>query len=386
MRQPVRLVFIVIALLIVGMSVYYSNVLVKQMTEVERNRIEIWAEATKRMISDDTSDNLDYIFKIIEDNKNIPVVLLDEHNNVLQSRNIKEPAQNKTEFYAKFVASLKANRPPMIINIGTEKQFVYYDDSLLIKQLQYFPFVQLGVIFVFLLVAFFAFASSKKSEQNKVWVGLSKETAHQLGTPISSLLAWTDLLRAKYADDKLIAEMSKDVNRLTIIAERFSKIGSTPDLQPANLNETLLNAIQYMQKRSSAKVEIRSKFEATEQPVFVALNLPLFEWVIENLCKNAIDAMDGVGNIEISTHSTAKSVMIDIEDDGKGMERKMFKQVFKPGFTTKKRGWGLGLSLAKRIIEQYHHGKIFVKSSEQNAGTIFRIVLDTSETSKRGDK
>jgi signal transduction histidine kinase len=375
MRQPIRLLFILIALLIVGVSVFFSNQLAKQMTEVERNRIEIWAEAIKRMISDETNDNMDYIFKIIEDNKNIPVVVVDEQNNVLHSLNINEPANNKTEFYGKLITRLKNKRPPMIINLDDEKQFVYYDDSQLIKKLYYFPYVQLGVIIVFLLVAFFAFASSTKSEQNKVWVGLSKETAHQLGTPISSMLAWTDLLRGKYPNDTLISEMSKDVNRLKIIAERFSKIGSTPDLQSANLNETLLNTTQYMQKRSSAKVEIRSRFEGSEQPIFAALNVPLFEWVIENLCKNAIDAMDGVGNIEITARRTAKNIVIDVEDDGKGMERKMFKQVFKPGFTTKKRGWGLGLSLAKRIIEQYHHGKIFVKSSEPNIGTTFRIIL-----------
>jgi signal transduction histidine kinase len=230
------------------------------------------------------------------------------------------------------------------------------------------------VIIVFLLIAFFAFSSTKKAEQNRVWVGLSKETAHQLGTPISSLLAWVDLLRAKYDDERLIPEMAKDVNRLRIIAERFSKIGSTPDLQIVSLNETIQNAVQYMSNRSSQKVAITYSFQNDNQ-MFARLNVPLFEWVIENLCKNAIDAMDGIGKIDITASQSENTIIIDVKDTGKGIERKKFKTVFNPGFTTKKRGWGLGLSLAKRIIEEYHAGKIFVKNSEINIGTTFRIIL-----------
>ena len=238
----------------------------------------------------------------------------------------------------------------------------------------YFPYIQLGVIFVFLLVAFFAFSGTKKAEQNQVWVGLSKETAHQLGTPISSLLAWVDLLKMRHQEDKLIGEMEKDVNRLRIIAERFSKIGSKPDLQIVSLNETLLNSVQYMTKRSSEKVAIKCHFPADEH-LFIQLNVPLFEWVIENLCKNAIDAMDGIGRIDINVLPKNEEVYIDVKDTGKGMDKRKFKVIFTPGFTTKKRGWGLGLSLAKRIIEEYHGGKIFVKQSELNAGTVFRIIL-----------
>jgi signal transduction histidine kinase len=230
------------------------------------------------------------------------------------------------------------------------------------------------VIFVFLLVAFFAFSGTKKAEQNQVWVGLSKETAHQLGTPISSLLAWVDLLKMRHSEDKLIGEMEKDVNRLGIIAERFSKIGSKPDLQMVSLNETLDNAVQYMANRTSQKVAIQCHFP-TEEAVFIYLNIPLFEWVIENLCKNAIDAMDGIGSIDINVTNRNEEVVIDVKDTGKGIDKSKFKVVFTPGFTTKKRGWGLGLSLAKRIIEEYHGGKIFVKQSELNTGTVFRIVL-----------
>jgi len=374
MRQHLRLIFIAVALLIVVVSVYFSNRLAAAMTAEERNRVALWAEAEMKMIAAEENVDVDFLLKTLESNSTIPVILIDGENNVWGVKNVKEPELGKNEFYQKYIERLRAKREPFVIDIDGEKFYVLYDDSLLIKRLQYFPFVQLGVIIIFLFVAFFAFASSQKSEQNKVWVGLSKETAHQLGTPISSLLAWTEILQTKYGNDGLITEMSKDVARLRIIAERFSKIGSTPDLQPADLKETLQNAITYMQRRSSAKVEIHSRFNS-QKPTVAALNIPLFEWVIENLCKNAIDAMDGVGNIEIRVRETPKNIIVDVEDDGKGMERKLFKQVFKPGFTTKKRGWGLGLSLAKRIIEQYHHGKIFVKNSEQNVGTTFRIIL-----------
>jgi signal transduction histidine kinase len=237
------------------------------------------------------------------------------------------------------------------------------------------------VIVIFLLVAFFAFSGTKKAEQNQVWVGLSKETAHQLGTPISSLLAWVDLLKMRHEEDKLIGDMEKDVNRLRIIAERFSKIGSKPDLQLVSLNETLTNAVQYMSNRSSQKVVIQCHFE-NDDPVLLKLNVPLFEWVIENLCKNAIDAMDGIGRIDITVFSKSDEVFIDVKDTGKGMDKRKYKVVFTPGFTTKKRGWGLGLSLAKRIIEEYHGGKIFVKQSELNVGTVFRIIFNVKSNHK----
>jgi signal transduction histidine kinase len=243
-----------------------------------------------------------------------------------------------------------------------------------LKQLYYFPYIQLGVIVIFLFISFFAFSSTKNAEQNRVWVGLSKETAHQLGTPISSLLAWVDLLKARYTEDKLIHEMSKDVNRLRIIAERFSKIGSAPDLNLVSLNDALSNAVQYINNRSSQKVAIECHFN-DENPIFVHLNVPLFEWVVENLCKNAIDAMDGVGRIDLFVNHKDNDIVIDVQDTGKGIERNKYKTIFSPGFTTKKRGWGLGLSLAKRIIESYHDGKIYVKQSEIGKGTTFRIEL-----------
>lgn len=370
-----KLVFIIIGVAIIIVSTLFTNRLANKLALEEQKKIEIWAEATRQLISADINTDIDFISKILEGNTTIPVLIIDEKDNLILARNFKEPTKNTDEFYKKEIIKLKSQRTPIEIKFeDNTSQFIYYDDSLLLKQLYYFPYIQLGVIIVFLLIAFFAFSSTKKEEQNRVWVGLSKETAHQLGTPISSLLAWVDILKSRHEEDKLIGEMAKDVNRLRIIAERFSKIGSAPDLQLVSLNETLLNAVQYMVNRSSQKVNIKCHF-TDENPVFIKLNIPLFEWVIENLCKNAIDAMDGVGSIDINIDQKDDEVNIDVKDSGKGIERNKFKTVFNPGFTTKKRGWGLGLSLAKRIVEEYHGGKIFVKHSELNAGTTFRISL-----------
>lgn len=372
--QRLKLIFILIAIAIVLVSTLFTNRLAKSLADEEQKKIEIWAEATRQFIVADENTNINFITTIIEGNTSIPVIMTDANDQMLFARNIEEPKPNVDEFYVKEVARFKAERPAIEVKLDNTIQYIYYDDSLFLKQLYYFPYVQLGVIIVFMLVAFFAFSGTKKAEQNQVWVGLSKETAHQLGTPISSLLAWVDLLKMRHEEDKLILDMEKDVNRLRIIAERFSKIGSKPDLQVVSLNETLLNAVQYMTKRSSQKVAIQCHFPADEH-LFIKLNVPLFEWVIENLCKNAIDAMDGIGRIDIDVLPKNGEVYIDVKDSGKGMDKRKFKVVFTPGFTTKKRGWGLGLSLAKRIIEEYHGGKIFVKQSELNVGTVFRIIL-----------
>jgi len=379
--QRLKLVFILIAIAIVLVSTLFTNRLAKSLAAEELKKIEIWAEATRQIIVADENTNINFISKIIEENNSIPIIMTDDKGQMLFSRNIEEPKSKVNEFYEKEVARLKAKHPGIEIKLDNTVQYIYYDDSVFLKQLYYFPYVQLGVIIIFLLVAFFAFAGTKKAEQNQVWVGLSKETAHQLGTPISSLLAWVDLLKMRHEEDKLIGDMEKDVNRLRIIAERFSKIGSKPDLQIVSLNETLQNAVQYMAKRSSEKVVIQCHFPSNE-PLFISLNVPLFEWVIENLCKNAIDAMDGVGRIDINITPKTDEVYIDVKDTGKGMDKRKYKVVFTPGFTTKKRGWGLGLSLAKRIIEEYHGGKIFVKQSELNMGTVFRIVLKVNNKEK----
>ncbi|MDR3651625.1 MAG: HAMP domain-containing sensor histidine kinase [Paludibacter sp.] len=372
--QRLKLIFILVAIAIVLISTLFTNRLAKSLAIEERKKVEIWAEAVRQSNLADENTNLDLIIKIIEGNTTIPIIYTDAKNQVIFARNFNEPKTNLDEFYKKEIARLNAKRPPIELKFDNTKQYLYYDDSLFLKQLYYFPYVQFGVIFIFLLVAYFAFSSTKNAEQNQVWVGLSKETAHQLGTPISSLLAWVDLLKMRHQEDELIGEMEKDVNRLRIIAERFSKIGSKPDLQIVSLNETLLNAVHYMTNRSSQKVSINCHFP-NEEHLFIKLNVPLFEWVIENLCKNAIDAMNGVGYIDLNIIPKTDEVFIDVKDTGKGIDKNKFKVIFTPGFTTKKRGWGLGLSLAKRIIEEYHGGKIFVKQSELNIGTVFRIIL-----------
>jgi two-component sensor histidine kinase len=367
-----KLIFIVAGAAIIILSTLFTNRLASALALEERKKIELWAEATRQLTEDETAD-IDFLLKIIEGNTTIPVIIIDKNDVLLDSRNFK--SNDKTELNEKIIQQLKKKNPPIVVKLNEDIQYIYYDDSLLLKQLYIFPYIQLGVIIIFLSIAFFAFSGTKKAEQNRVWVGLSKETAHQLGTPISSLLAWVDILKNRHEEDKLIGEMAKDVNRLRIIAERFSKIGSAPDLQLVSLNETLTNAVQYIGNRSSQKVIIKCHFPE-ENSVFIRLNVPLFEWVIENLCKNAIDAMDGTGKIDITVIHKEKEVCIDVKDTGKGLEKKYFKTIFNPGFTTKKRGWGLGLSLAKRIVEQYHGGKIFVKQSELRIGTTFRIILN----------
>ncbi|MDR2840537.1 MAG: HAMP domain-containing histidine kinase [Paludibacter sp.] len=377
-----KLIFTIAGIAIVVGSTIFTNRLANSLSVEEQKKIEIWAEATRQLVVTESETYTDFMFSIIEGNNTIPVIIADANDSLLNFRNIKEPAVNREAFFAKKIISFKAkNQAIEILFDDNNIQYIYYDDSLLLKQLYYFPYIQFAVIVIFLLLAYLVFTSSKRAEQNRVWVGLSKETAHQLGTPISSLLAWTSLLGERYPDDNYISEMQKDIERLNTIADRFSKIGSTPDLQSVNLNQTLTQAATYVANRSSHKVKIDIK-SANENAVLVNLNVPLFEWVIENLCKNAIDAMNGVGQIEISTKAKDNDVIIDVKDNGKGIDRRKFKTVFKPGFTTKKRGWGLGLSLAKRIIEEYHHGKIFVKSSEINAGTTFRIVLKSQNANK----
>jgi two-component system, sporulation sensor kinase D len=373
LSHRLRLIFIVAAALIVIASIFFTNRLTRQLAVEEHKKMEIWAGAMRQVILAGENTDINFFSEIIAGNTTIPVIMTDENDKLISSLNVKEPSSGVDKFYRKEIERLKRKNSHIEVRIDNTLQHIYYDDSLLLKQLKYFPYIQLGVIFIFLLIGYLAFSGTKKAEQNQVWVGLSKETAHQLGTPISSLLAWLDLLKSRH-EDKLFDEMEKDVNRLRIIAERFSKIGSTPDLQPVKLNETVSNAVQYISQRSSQKVLIKCHFETSGQDM-IRLNVPLFEWVIENLCKNAIDAMNGSGFIDIFVQKKTDEYLIDIKDTGKGIDKGKFKAVFTAGFTTKQRGWGLGLSLAKRIVEEYHKGKIFVKQSEINKGTTFRIVL-----------
>ncbi|HOJ65374.1 MAG TPA: HAMP domain-containing sensor histidine kinase [Paludibacteraceae bacterium] len=373
LSQRLRLVFIGSAALIVTASLFFTNRLTRQLATEEHKKMEIWAGAMRQVILAGENTDINFLSEIISGNTTIPVIMTDENDNLISSLNVNEPASKTNDYYRREIERLKKKNSHIEVRIDNTLQHIYYDDSLLLKQLRYFPYIQLGVIFIFLLIAYLAFSGTKKAEQNQVWVGLSKETAHQLGTPISSLLAWLDLLRIRN-DDKLLTEMEKDVNRLKIIAERFSKIGSAPDLQLVKLNETITNAVQYISHRSSQKVIITCHFQTSDNDL-IRMNVPLFEWVIENLCKNAIDAMNGNGKIDIFVQKKSNEYIVDVKDTGKGIEKNKFKAVFSTGYTTKPRGWGLGLSLAKRIIEEYHKGKIFVKQSEIDKGTTFRILM-----------
>ncbi|MDR1730355.1 MAG: HAMP domain-containing histidine kinase [Prevotellaceae bacterium] len=355
---------------------YYSNRLAGDMAQEERQRIELWAEATHSQFFVQDNTGLSFITKVINENTTIPVIVADAQGDVVISRNVETNGGNSEEYFRKKINEWKKIHEPIEISLDEDtKYYFYYDDSTLLKQLSYYPYVQWSVIAVFFVILFIVFTNAKKSEQDRVWVGLSKETAHQLGTPISSLLAWVEILKSQNVEPTLIPEMEKDVNRLRTIAERFSKIGSKPEKEKVSLNKVLDNALAYMQKRTSNKVQISCVYNV-QQPIYLYLNVPLFEWVIENLSKNAIDAMEGEGKINISVTENNERVYIDVQDTGKGIPKSKYKTVFKPGYTTKKRGWGLGLSLVKRIIEEYHGGKIFVKKSEQNKGTTFRIILN----------
>ena len=374
--KKIKYIFSSIALLIVGLSMYYTHQLTKEMAEEERQRISLWAEATQRLVTDTDGSDLVFLMKVIEGNTSIPVLVVDETDNVTIYRNIEIPEGDDGKYIRQMVKKFQRENKPIEISIDENiKHTLYYGNSTMLNKLEYYPYIQWGIILAFFAIIFFVFASAKRSEQNRVWVGLSKETAHQLGTPISSLLAWVEILKEEKVNPDLMTEMEKDVNRLRTIAERFSKIGSIPELTPTNLDTLLQNSLSYMRKRTSDKVQITYHFK-DEMPITLALNQPLFEWVIENLCKNAIDAMSGEGHINVEVAQEKEKVIIDVSDTGKGIPKSKFDAVFSPGFTTKKRGWGLGLSLVKRIIEEYHKGKIFVKHSEIDKGTTFRIILN----------
>lgn len=373
-RQLLKYLFIVAAVVIAITSVFVSDMLIKDLAREERRKIEVWAEATRVVTSEDPGLNMNLILQIIQGNTAIPVMLCNDRDSVMDYKNLELPDKDVDGFLRKKVQELKKKKDPIVIDMedGTY-QYLYYDDSLILKRLLVYPYAQLSVMAVFILTAFLALASTKKAEQNKVWVGLSKETAHQLGTPISSLIAWLEYLKMKEVDPSLLAEMEKDIKRLEMIAERFSKIGSAPEPVPVDVCESVRSALDYMETRISSKVKVT--IEAPEEPVTVLMTQALFAWVIENLCKNAVDAMEGQGDITFHIEEKGKKVRIDVTDTGKGILKSKFKTVFNPGYTTKKRGWGLGLSLVKRIIESYHGGKIYVKSSEIGKGTTFRIEL-----------
>lgn len=384
------IIFMVMSMAVVGVFLYYSDSLVRDLAQQERARMEIWANATREIVksagneSDQAdSSTMDFLMSIIEDNRNIPVLLTDGDGNIMMHRNfsLPEPPDPTAPLFIserneKFLRAKldKMVLTPNVIEIDMgdgERQYLYYEDSSLLKALNYYPYIQIIVLIVFIAIVYFAVSSTKRAEQNKIWVGLSKETAHQLGTPISSLMAWIELLDAQGTDKEIINEMDKDLKRLSTIASRFSKIGSRPTMEAGDLNTAMANAAGYMSTRISRRIKLTTV--PSPVPLPVRLSTPLIEWVMENLIKNAVDATSGSGTITITAFTEKGSAVIEVSDTGKGISKKMQRHIFNPGFTTKERGWGLGLTLSRRIIEEYHDGHIFIKRSELGVGTTFTI-------------
>lgn len=379
--RRVKIILVLAAVVIAVVSLVVSHFLIRDLASEERGKMEVWAEAMRTLNNADENTDINLVLRVINSNNTIPVVVLDPYGQVQACRNIEiehcKNSADSTAFLDDLGKQLLAANRNIRITLDDDRSNDYidvcYDDSLMLRRLASYPYIQLGVVMLFVVIAIFALLTSKRAEQNKVWVGLSKETAHQLGTPISSLMAWVEILRETYPDDELIPEMENDVQRLQLIADRFSKIGSLPEPVETNLKEIMQHVVDYMDRRTSRKVQMICRFP--EEDVIVRINASLFEWVIENLCKNAVDAMEGAGTITLTILKEGARAVVEVADTGKGIRKKDIGNVFKPGFTTKKRGWGLGLSLAKRIVEEYHHGKIYVKKSELGIGTTFRIEL-----------
>lgn len=397
LNNTAKIIFLAVAICALVLFLIASNRLVKQLSNQERERMDIWAQATQRLAQADVDTDVDFLLSIISQNNSIPVLVSDSDYNILDFRNfdLPEAAQDEAPSFEQLSqvnqdylisrlhqaasnSSLEevSRTNPHFIKVKVYynyPQYIYYEDSILLKRLSWYPYVQLLVMIVLALIIYSAIIYTKNAEQNRLWAGLSKETAHQLGTPISSLMAWNEYLQSIGTDREVTHEMNKDINRLSVIADRFSKIGSIPELQPENLDSTVEKSLGYMSSRISGRVKIKHNFNAPD--AVVKISEPLFEWVMENLTKNAVDAMAGEGELTISTGMEKGKAWVEVKDTGKGIAKKNFKKVFAPGYTTKKRGWGLGLTLVKRIIEEYHKGKIYVKESELGKGTTFRIEI-----------
>jgi len=373
----IKIIILFVLTIIALASLWVTRDLVNNLAQEEKKKIDLWASATDELAKQQVDENRDYsfVFKVLEGNNTVPVILTDAKNGVIAFRNVDSVKISTKEKVANTLKKMAANHKPIVVTLpNNEKNFVYYEDSLILKKLSYFPVAQLLVLLLFIFAAYQAFSSIRNSEQNLVWVGMAKETAHQLGTPTSSLLAWLEVLKTTELPEPLLVELDKDIHRLEKITDRFSKIGSSPSLRSVNLIEQVESSINYLQKRVSGSITFIKNYNPSEG-VYVKINESLFEWVLENLVKNAIDAMQGKGSITFTVRDDIQVAYIDITDQGKGIPKNMAKTIFKPGYTTKERGWGLGLSLSKRIVEDYHKGKIFVLQSDSSKGSTFRIVL-----------
>lgn len=376
-----KIVLFVIAVVVAGFSLYYTNKLVDNLKISEKRHIELWAAAYKDVISTDIDKQVSMIsFQIIGDNDNIPVIMTDENDKIISFANLDSLKATSDEYLQKQLQIMKNANSPIIVEYSTEhKNYIYYKDSFLLTLLQNYPYFQFTLVFLFLVITYIFLVVSKRAEDNSIWVGMSRETAHQLGTPISSLIAWVEMMKIRTPDDPLLPEVEKDVSRLETITERFARIGSAPKLVAAEINDAVQISVDYLKLRTSSKVDYIVIKDDVEY--FTKMNISLFQWVIENVCKNAIDAMAGVGKITIEIKQVKKMIIIDITDTGKGIAKRNHKKIFKPGYSSKKYGWGLGLALVKRIIEEYHNGKIYIASSEIGKGTTFRVELKEEELS-----
>ena len=369
--------FLLLIAVLVGMgSLIYTESLVSKLKVEERRNVQLWAEATRLISLPDTSQNVEFLSTIIENNNTVPVILTDESDSIISVRNFDAHKSGDYRYIKEQLEKIKERNKPIVNNLEKgHYNLIYYKDSIILTMLIYYPYIQLGIIIFFILVSYLAFRSSRKAEQNQVWVGMSKETAHQLGTPTSSLAGWIEILEQKHPGISITKELALDVQRLEKITERFSRIGSKPVINSDNIIEIISRTVNYLKLRTSSKVKIITDYNPDEK-VVVPVNAALFEWVIENVFKNAVDSMEGSGEITVRITETERHALIDISDTGKGIPKSAFKKIFNPGFTTKQRGWGLGLSLAKRIIEEYHNGKIFVRHSEVGKGSCIRIVMN----------
>lgn len=374
-NRQLGIIVLVIAMVIVAISVLFTNNLARSLQSEEQKNMAIWADATRQLILAEDDADIDFVSSIIEKNTTIPVYICDAEGKVIASRNVEKESKNLQILKS----SNGDHHGPIELKIDeSTTQYIYWDDSSLLTRLRYVPYAQFALIFIFIAIIVITMLTAQRSEQNRLWVGLSKETAHQLGTPISSLNAWQQLLADKYPDDEYVPQMKRDIERLQLIADRFQKIGSEPDLQAQNVVPVIESAVSYMRTRTSSRITIDdSALQNVERTVM--LNAPLLRWVFENLLKNAVDAITGEGTISLQIHENEHDVMLDISDTGKGIESAAQRRIFEPGFTSKERGWGLGLPLAKRIVEQYHGGKLILKQSQPGVGTTFRIVLKKPE-------